>query len=206
MNASRRWAPASGASTLPEMSVCAPLAPREAVRIAAAALSVSAALAAGLRAADALPSLLTGEPRGVTRFASAEEASRRLGVALLVPGYVPPQLARPPAAVRAVAGSRATVEIRLDGLDGRRGRLRLFQAIPPATELSRALVEPGETFHEASADVHGLGASLRTVRLSEERELLELSVPGTPRPVLLRFSGPGDELLRIAESLEPVKP
>lgn len=188
------------------MSSPAPLAPREAARVAAAALSVAAALAVALRAADALPSLLTAEPRGISRYASVAEASEKLGATLLAPGYVPQQLVRSPSAVRAVAGSRATVEIRLDGRDGRRGRLRIFQAIAPATELSGALVERAESFHEVLTTVRGLEASLRTVRVPGEGELLELYLPGAPRPVLLRFAGPGDELLRIAEGLGEPRP
>ncbi len=198
--------PAPAPHTLPGVSASAAAEVSGATRVAALAVAVTACLALFLRGLDALPSLVTGEPRGVTRFRTPEEAARRLGVSLLVPRRPPGEAAWPPARVRAVGGRAATVEIRADGRDGRPARFLVYQPVRAGGELSPVLVPPAEPFHEVPATVAGRPARLRSVRVAGGGEYNEVLVETAGRRVLLRLDGPADELIASAESLSEAGP
>lgn len=170
-------------------------------RVVATALLVTVSLALFLRAVDSLPSLVTGEPRGVRRFRTADEAGQRLGTRPLVPRRIPAVVAWPPSRVRAVGGRKATLEIRADGRDGRPARFLLWQALAAGGELSEVLLPPGEPFHEVPVTVAGRPAWLRSVRVSGAGEYNEIRLEAAGREVLLRLDGPADELLLTAGSL-----
>lgn len=206
MDASPAPTAAAAAHTLPRVSATEAAGVTGVARIGAVALAVTACLALFLRGLDALPSLVTGEPRGVTRFRTPEEAAHRLGVSLLVPTRLPHLAAWPPARVRAVLGRAATVEIRADGRDGRPARFVVFQAVRQGGELSRVLVPEGEPFHEVPATVAGRPALLRSVRVAGEGEYHELLLDARGRRVLLRLDGPADELIASAASLSEARP
>ncbi len=179
---------------------------REIGRIAASALVVTASLAALLRAADALPGLFSGETGRVLRFGSVGEAERALGVRIALPHYFPDLLRWPPSVIRAARGRASAVEVRFDGRDGRAGRLSVYVALSPGGEIPSTLRAAGRPFHRLPVTVKGRASLLTSVLVAGEGVFLELPAEAGGERVLLRFDGPAEELLRIAESLPAEAP
>ncbi len=105
---------------------------QETVRALGTLILVMGAAAAVLATIDAVPAWVQGEPRGVRKAASVEEAERRLQARLFLPAYFPDTLRWPPRAVRFVAEDTASVALFFDGQEGR-----------PALVLAQTVRGPG---------------------------------------------------------------
>lgn len=155
--------------------------------------------AIALATLDSVPTWLHGEPRGIRRAGSIEEAERRLQARVIVPSYFPDSLRWPPSTVRFTrddGGSVALTFLGKDGgpalvlaqttgeratlPDGIRGRLAVIQqqSAPVAADavLSRVVAEDGTLWNQ-----------------------LEWTAGG--RHHLLRGRGPLEDLFRMARSI-----
>ena len=94
---------------------------RSGIEIAKALVTLGLVLGATvvtLSGLDHLPAWMQGQPRGVRRLASIEEAERRLKARLFLPAYFPDTLRWPPSAVRYVGGDPSSVALLFDGSSG----------------------------------------------------------------------------------------
>jgi hypothetical protein len=158
-------------------------------------LATAAVAVAGL---GALPRLLTGDS-GAHRAATIQEAERRLGVRIVLPGYYPQRLAWPPAEIRVAGGRHGSVRLGFAARDGGPG-LELISSTEPGEEIDPALMSDRNVLSFRRTAVGGHPAILATVLLDGEAwQELTWTVEG--RAVVLRTQGELDELLRIAHSL-----
>jgi hypothetical protein len=163
-------------------------------------LLVMGTTAAALSGLDAVPGWIHGQPRGLRRVASVEEAERRLKARLFLPAYFPDTLRWPPAAVRLFADSPASVGLAFEGRNG--GVLLQFAqtvggegpisplVLPPVTvlqssvlampegegTLARIVGEDGAIWHEVSWTRGGHRLALRGKRSVEELVRMARSV------------------------------
>ena len=67
---------------------------------------------------DAMPTWLHGQPRGVRRAATVEDAERRIQSRVLLPSYFPDTLRWPPSEVRFTRDGGGSVALTFQGTDG----------------------------------------------------------------------------------------
>jgi hypothetical protein len=160
---------------------------------------VIAAAAALLRGLDALPGYLVGEPPGITKLGSIEEAERVLRGRVIVPPYFPDTLRWPPATI--LVHGRPPAAVALSFVD-RAGepRLLVFQSSDPDAAPARELVPPTVVLQRTVVHLSGHETSLLRVLASDGEIWHEVTWTAPQRRVLLRFRGPIDQLLTIAES------
>jgi len=155
-----------------------------------------ASLALVLRGVDAVPGLVAGTPRGVSRHVTLEAAERRVGFSILLPSYFPEELVWPPEEI-ATAGRSVALRFR-----GRDAGLALVLVEGPADGgVSATLLPRGEPFHTVDFDLGGRPARLVDLRLPPDGTWHELSFVEAGRRVVLRFRGPSELFLRMAESI-----
>jgi hypothetical protein len=155
--------------------------------------------ALALATLDAVPTWLHGEPRGVRRAASIEEAERRLQSKVLVPAYFPDTLRWPPSTVRLTRDDGGSVALSFLGSDGAPA-LFLAQTAGHDGALPPGLLGRLAVIQQQSAPL-GDGAVLARV-VAEDGALwnqLEWSAAG--RRFLLRGRGSLDDLIRMARSI-----
>ncbi len=121
-------------------------------------LLVTGAAAGMLAGLDAVPGWIEGEPRGVRRARSIDDAERRLRARITLPAYFPDTLRWPPSSVRLIAGVPATVALTFEARGG--GAALLFvqtlggegpvppRLLPEAAVLQRGRLSLGD--HEAT--------------------------------------------------------
>jgi hypothetical protein len=154
--------------------------------------------ALALATLDAVPTWLHGEPRGVRRAVSIEEAERRLQAKVLLPAYFPDTLRWPPSTVRLTRdeGGSALSFLGADGAPA----LFLAQTAGHDGALPAGLRGRLAVIQQQSAPL-GDGAVLARV-VAEDGTLwnqLEWSAAG--RHFLLRGRGSLDDLIRMARSI-----
>ncbi len=170
-------------------------------RIAASVLLVSAGVAAALRLVDAIPSLVLGEGRGIRRFDSVEAGVGALGAGVLVPRYFPDTLRWPPSSVRVGRSPEAGIGIHFKDRGGEHERLFIFETRPGGDAFPRGLVPEVRPFYTARVALGQGEGTFRSVRSESGTTLSEVEFRQAGRRILVRLDGPGDELMRIAESL-----
>jgi hypothetical protein len=160
-------------------------------------IGVTAALLRGL---DALPGYLRGEPPGIKRLDSIEDAERRLRGRVVVPPYFPETLRWPPAAILVHDGPPGSVALTFVDRAGE-PRLVVFQSFDPAASPPRELVWPAVVLQRTTVRLSGQETALLRI-LGRDGEIWhEITWVSDQRRVLLRFRGPIDQLLAIAQSL-----
>jgi hypothetical protein len=167
-------------------------------------LAVLVVAAACLRAADAIPALLTGAPRGVRQFDDVRALERDLGWKIPMPSYFPDILKWPPSVLRAFGRSAATLLfVRRDNADP---WLLLGVASGQNEALPPELATGTLVLQEGVSHLGGQPARVRRVRDDDGTAWTELTwrLPG--RVVLMRYRGPLDELEMIASSLQGSRP
>ncbi|MGA8892879.1 MAG: hypothetical protein WB493_15025 [Anaeromyxobacteraceae bacterium] len=148
---------------------------------------------------DTVPGWLHGEPRGVRRATSVEEAERRLQARVQLPSYFPDTLRWPPSSVRFTREDGGSVALSFLGADGAPA-LYLAQAVGKERPIAEGLVGRLAVIQQQSAPIEGDAVLARVV--AEDGTLwsqLEWSRNG--RRYLLRGRGSLEDLIRMARSI-----
>jgi len=169
----------------------------ELLRLLGALALVTAVAAGALRSLDAIPGLLTGEPRDVAHAPTVRDAEQALRARLVLPAYFPARFSWPPRRVRFVRGSPGSVALWLEGREGG-ADLLLAETVGPGTIADRLL--PAATVLGRSAVAVG-AVSGTLSRVVEEGEVKwEVRWERGGRTLLLRSRTGVDDLLRMARS------
>jgi hypothetical protein len=169
----------------------------ELARMLASFFWVFGATLASLALLGWLPVWLGGG-KGAVHVASVQEAERRLGARVLVPGYFPERLSWPPVEVRVAGGRRGSVLLAFGCRDGG-PPVVLLQAIEPGTPVAPELLEGRTVLQASPAVVGGRPATLSDVLAGGQRER-ELAWELQGRAMVLRSAGDVAELFRMAKS------
>jgi hypothetical protein len=169
----------------------------ELARMLASFLWVLAATAGSLAFLGALPVWMTGD-RGPGRAATIQEAERRLGARVLVPGYFPERLAWPPAEIRVAGGRHGSVHLTFSCKDGG-SPVELLQSIDPGVPIAADLLEARTVLKTDRTSVSGEPATLSEVLVHGERTR-ELAWELQGRSMILRSRGDIEELFRMART------
>jgi hypothetical protein len=165
---------------------------------------VIGAAAAVLRGLDTLPGLLHADPPGITRLGSIEEAERRLQRRIVVPPYFPDTLHWPAALI--LVQDRPRSAVALTFVDrAREPRLLLFQSSDTDASPPRGLVPPVTVLQRTTVRVSGRETVLVRVLGKDGDIWHEVTWTSDGDRLLLRFRGPIDQLLKMAESVRSVR-
>lgn len=151
-----------------------------------------------LYAVDAVPALITGEPRHVRRAATVVEVERRLRARLLVPYYFPKTLAWPPQRIRFVVGPPGAAALWVDARDGG-PRLLVAETLAGGPIPSR-LIPDAQVIHSSPVAVGRARGTLSRV-VDEGAMAWQITWQQGDRSLLLRSRGTVEELVRIARSV-----
>ena len=155
--------------------------------------------AVALATLDAIPTWLHGEPRGVRRAASVEDAERRLQARVILPSYFPDSLRWPPATVRFTRDDGGSVALSFLGRDGGPALL-LAQTTGEGATLPEAIRGRLAVIQQQSAPV-GADAVLARVVAEDGTLWNQLEWNAGGRHYLLRGRGSLDDLIRMARSV-----
>jgi hypothetical protein len=171
-------------------------------RIVQSWLLVVAAVALGLQAADHLPPLLSGTPHGVRVYASAAEAERALDARIWLPAFYPDTLQWPPARIVAWPGPPAMVALHVNARGSRREILVLVQSIGTPATPPDVLLPAAEVLTTADVVVGGRPAVVTRAVAPDGEVVHDVRWDHGDRRIVMRYRGPVEDLLLIAESLE----
>jgi hypothetical protein len=155
--------------------------------------------AAALAALDAVPTWLHGQPRGVRRAGSVEEAERRVQARVLLPSYFPDTLRWPPATVRFTRDEGGAVALAFDGRDGAPALL-LVQNVAGTAPVPEGLGGRLAVIQQQSAPL-GDDAVLSRVVAEDGTLWSQLDWSRDGRRFLLRGRGSLEDLIRMARSI-----
>lgn len=172
---------------------------RETLRALGTLVLVMGAATAALATLDAVPAWIQGEPRGVRKAASVEEAERRLKARLFLPAYFPDTLRWPPRAVRYAAEDTPSVALFFDSRDGGPA-LVLAQTVGGPGPIS-PLVLPEGALLQSSALAVGDGEGTLSRVVGEDGSIWH-EVAWTKAGVRLALRGnvPVETLVKMARS------
>lgn len=171
----------------------------EIARALAAPILVLGVAAAALAAVDAVPGCLAGEPRGVRRLRSIDEAERRLRARLVLPAYFPDTLRWPPVTIRIATGSPSSVALAFAPRSGEGEVLLVAQTIGGVGTISPALLDPGSVLDSSRVAIRGVEGNLARV-IAEGQVWNEVRWDEAGRTVALRGKTSVDDLVRMARS------
>jgi hypothetical protein len=149
-------------------------------------------------ALGAIPGWIAGESRGLRHVRTIEEAERRLGARVLVPGYFPERLAWPPAEIRVAGGRRGSVRLAFAAKDGGAG-VEILEATRDGEPIRPELLQDRTVLRSSRAVIGSAPGSISDV-LSDGHPAKELAWELHGRAVILRSSGDVEELFRMAKS------
>jgi hypothetical protein len=155
--------------------------------------------ALALATLDAVPTWLHGEPRGVRRAMTVEDAERRLQAKVLLPSYFPDTLRWPPTTVRFTREDGGSVSLAFLGVDGAPA-LFLAQTAGRDAPLPDSLLGRLAVIQQQSAPL-GDGAVLARVVAEDGTLWNQLEWRGAGRHFLLRGRGSLEDLIRMARSI-----
>jgi hypothetical protein len=148
---------------------------------------------------DAVPGWMHGEPRGVRRVASVEEAEKRLQVRTVLPSYFPDTFVWPPSMVRITREDGGAVGMTFTDRSGV-PTLVFAQTVTSAGALPAGLVGRAAVIQQQSASLGEEGTLARVV--AEDGALWnQLEWTARDRRFLLRGRGSLEEMLRMARSV-----
>ncbi len=171
----------------------------ELARALATLLLVMGGTAGTLGALDALPGWLQGEPRGVRRVASIDEAERALRARLTLPGFFPDTLRWPPSTVRIARDGPPAVALTFEGRDGR-ARLLLVETVDGEGPITPLLLPEATVLQAGPIRVGAADGTLRRI-VGEDGDIWhEVAWTAGKRALALRGKGTVEELVRMARS------
>jgi len=159
---------------------------------------VLAATAATVAFLGALPRWIAGESGAVRRVATVQDAERRLGARVLVPGYFPERLEWPPAEIRVAGGRRGSVRLAFAARDGGPG-VEMLQATRDDEPIAPDLLEGRTVLRSQLTAVGTIPATISDV-LVDGHPVREIAWILHRRAMLLRSAGDLEELFRMARS------
>jgi hypothetical protein len=151
-----------------------------------------------IAALGAIPGWIAGETRALRHAATIQEAERRLGARVLVPGYFPERLAWPPAEIVVAGGRRGSVSLGFAAKDGG-APLTFLQATRDGEAIRPELLAGRTVLRSGRATVGSVPATLSDV-LVHGHAAKELAWELHGRAVILRSAGDLEELFRMARS------
>ncbi len=165
-------------------------------------LLVVAAFAGALKALDRVPAWVAGTPHGVRVYESVGDAEHALGARIWLPAFYPDTLAWPPARVDAWPGPPAVVAVHVNARRGGGERLVVVQSIGSPASPPPILLAAGEILNRAEVVVGGRAAVVTRVVVPDGDVVHDVQWDQAGRRVTVRYHGPVEELLLIADSLE----
>jgi hypothetical protein len=172
---------------------------KELVWALAALVLVMGGATVALAALDAAPGWLQGEPRGVRRLASVEEAERRLKARLYLPAFFPDRYRWPPSSVRLVVGDPSSVALGFEARDGGLA-LQLGQTVGGEGPISPLALPTAEVLQRSAVRIGGIEGTLARVVGEDGAVWNEVAWQQGGRTLVLRGRGGVEELLRMAHS------
>lgn len=169
----------------------------EVVRMLATFVWVAGATVVTLAVLGATPGWITGEKGTVREVATIQEAERRLGARVLVPGYFPDRLVWPPKAIHVAGGRRGSVRLDFAARSG--PDLHLLEATREGEPIAPELLGARTVLRTSRASVGKLPATLSDV-LVDGTLHRELAFDLNGWAVVLRSSGDVEELFRMART------
>jgi hypothetical protein len=169
-------------------------------------LLLAAAFAAALSAADRVPSLVAGTPHGARVYRTVAEAEGATGIRLWLPASVPMSVDWPPSRVETWAGPPPSVAVRANGRREAGERLVIVQSIGAPASPPPALLEPLEKLVTVDVTVGRHPAVLTRGTAPGGRVLHDLTWDEGGRRLTIRYTGPVEQLLALAASLERTHP
>jgi hypothetical protein len=148
---------------------------------------------------DAMPTWLHGQPRGVRRAASVEDAERRVQSRVLLPSYFPDTLRWPPSDVRFTRDEGGSVALTFLDKEGAVA-LVLAQTLAGAGPIPDGLSGRLAVIQQQSAPL-GDGAVLARVVAEDGTLWSQLEWTRADRRFLLRGRGSLENLIRMARSI-----
>jgi hypothetical protein len=164
-------------------------------------LVIVGGIALGLRALDAVPPRLLGEPRATRAFATVFDLERDQRTRLLVPFVFPDSVLWPPARIQLAPGRGRPVLMTFLRADRQGIALQLAQALDGDFEIPVRLLRPAAVTNPLDA---AEATDVPVVRATgtDGRSYLEVRALVEGRRVVLRwFSGDPAPLRRMARSL-----
>lgn len=173
----------------------------ELARMLAALLWVAATSALVIAALGALPGWIAGEGSAVRHAGSVQEAERRLGAVLMLPGYFPQRLAWPPSEIRLAGGRRGSAALTIVDRTGAPA-IQILQSTAEGAEIAPPLLADRNVLRVQRTTVGPYPATLSAVLVAGQ-PWQELAWEQRGRAVLLRTRGDLDELYHMAHSTHP---
>ncbi len=169
----------------------------ELARMLATFVWVAGATVVTVAVLGALPGWITGD-RGTVRWAATvQDAERRLGARILVPGYFPDRLDWPPKSIQVAGGRRGSVRLDLSARHG--PDLHILQATGEGEPIAPELLTNRTVLRTSRATVLAHPATLSDV-LVDGTLHRELAWEVQGRAIILRSSGDVEELFRMART------
>jgi hypothetical protein len=170
----------------------------ELLRMCASFVWILGATLATVAGLGAIPGWLGGESRALRHAATIQDAERRLGARVLVPGYFPERLEWPPAEIRVAGGRRGSVLLAFAARDGGPG-VQIVEATRDGEAIRPELLQDRTVLRSGRAVVGTAPATISDV-LVDGRPARELAWELHGRAVILRSAGDVEELFRMAKS------
>ncbi|HEX9399037.1 MAG TPA: hypothetical protein VF912_02910 [Anaeromyxobacter sp.] len=169
----------------------------ELVRMLATFVWVAGATVVMVAALGWLPGWITGDRGTVRRLPTVQDAERRLGARVLVPGYFPDRLDWPPRSILVAGGRRGSVRLDLSARHG--PEVHILEATREGEPIAPELLAGRTVLRTSHATVLAHPASLSDV-LVEGTLHRELAWEVQGRAMILRSSGDVEELFRMART------
>ncbi len=170
----------------------------ELTRMLASLVWVLGATTAAIAVLGAMPRWMTGDSRAVRGVTTIQEAERRLGARVLVPGYFPDHLAWPPAEIHVAGGRRGSVRLAFAARDGGPG-VEMLEATRDDEPIAPDLLRDRTVLRTDRTSLGSVPATISDV-IVDGRAAREIAWTLHGRAMILRSAGDLDELFRMARS------
>jgi len=169
----------------------------EVARMLATFVWVTGATVVALAVLGAMPGWITGDKGIVREAASIQDAERRLGARVLVPGYFPDRLLWPPRAIHVAGGRRGSVRLDLAARSG--PEITLLEATREGEPVAPELLGDRTVLRTSRTSVGKIPATLSDV-LVDGTLHRELAFQVGGWSIVLRSAGDVEELFRMART------
>lgn len=165
-------------------------------------LAIVAGSAAALKTADCLPALIAGTPQGVRVYSTLNDAEHAVGARVWLPAYYPDSLAWPPERVDAWPGPPVMVAVRVSGRADHREKLVIVESLWARAAADARLLPAAPVLLSSDIRIGDRAARLDRVVAPGGEVLHDVTWDQGRRRLTLRYRGPVEELLTIADSME----